>query len=41
MDRANFPETGSTGSTMARYVGIAVVVLSVAGLVAGLIFVQG
>jgi prefoldin subunit 5 len=41
MDRAIFPKTGLTGSIMARYVGIAVVVLSVASLVAGLILVQG
>jgi methyl-accepting chemotaxis protein len=41
MDRPTLPETGLTGSAMARYAGITVVVLSVAGLVAGLILVQG
>ena len=41
MDLERFPETRRAGSAMARYAGITMVVLSLAGLVAGLIVVNG
>lgn len=41
MEFDTLPETRLLGSAMARYAGISMVVLSLAGLVAGLILVQG
>jgi hypothetical protein len=41
MDRTTFPERRLAGGSMARYAGFTVVVLSIAGLVAGLILVEG
>jgi hypothetical protein len=41
MELDTFPETRLVGSAMAKYAGITIVVLSLAGLVTGLILVQG
>ena len=41
MELDTFPETRLVGSALAKYAGITIVVLSLVGLVAGLILVQG